>query len=428
MLNAARKGFFGYAALVLLGSTVGRAQTQPAELPDGPITISITAVTGKVQARADASQPWTAVEIGQEYVEGVELRTALRSVVKFRIPPDSEVTVDRLGVVKVLKASIADGTIKTDVGMKYGRTRYDIESAGRVHDAQIRSTSSVLAIRGTDVILDDTPGFAPRAVSFTGRAKFTNDRGQSAGLGQTNNRGAPAQIEAGVASPAETARIQTLPSNNSVLDASRTPQETQLVTVIPQRSQSTTPGLAVQDINAGGGTSPIDIVPPPPPPANFPSSPGRLEFVLNWVGDADLQIGVISPLGEPITTNPSTVTSLPSNAVGPAATSSASGAVTTPDNTGGLATGGSEAVIWPNGFPTGKYDFGVKYTAGTSTAQYKIDVIVNGVTLDPSTTGNLSGPTSGEFSGSTVEIDTVPTPSAAPAASGTPGAKKKRKK
>jgi len=56
--------------------------------------------------------------------------------------------------------------------MKYGRTRYDIEGAGRDHDAKVHSPSAVMAIRGTTVSLYDQPPFTPEAVSLTGRARF----------------------------------------------------------------------------------------------------------------------------------------------------------------------------------------------------------------------------------------------------------------
>ena len=62
--------------------------------------------------------------------ENAEFRTGPRSAVRFTIPPDQTVTLDRLGTVKVLEAINNNGKLTTNLGMKYGRTRYDIEAAG----------------------------------------------------------------------------------------------------------------------------------------------------------------------------------------------------------------------------------------------------------------------------------------------------------
>lgn len=85
-----------------------------------------------------------------------------RSAVKFMIGDDQTVTLDRLGTIQILRANFENGKVFTDLGMKYGRTRYDIESTARDHDAKVRSPSSVLAVRGTKFISEDQPPFAPR--------------------------------------------------------------------------------------------------------------------------------------------------------------------------------------------------------------------------------------------------------------------------
>src|SRR5438270_10162165 len=78
----------------------------------------------------------------------------------------------RLGTVKVLQA-LRDGTkLKTDMLMKYGRTRYSVEAAGLEHESTISTPSGTLAVRGTVVSLYDQPPFVPVAVSYTGQAMF----------------------------------------------------------------------------------------------------------------------------------------------------------------------------------------------------------------------------------------------------------------
>src|SRR6185437_4977452 len=86
--------------------------------------------------------------------------------------PDQTVTLDRLGSVKVRQSIDQNGKLTTNLGMKYGRTRYDIEAAGHEHESTISSPSSTLAVRGTKVSLYDQRPFPAEAVSLTGRAEY----------------------------------------------------------------------------------------------------------------------------------------------------------------------------------------------------------------------------------------------------------------
>jgi hypothetical protein len=156
-----------------------RAQTAPTTnltLPAGAIKVTITAVQGIVQYRTGADAKWQKASEGVELNEGSELRTGPRSAVQFKIGDDQTVTLDRLGTIQILRANFENGKVFTDLGMKYGRTRYDIESAAREHDAKVRSPSSVLAVRGTKFIAIDQPPFAPSAVSLDGRVLFRDTR------------------------------------------------------------------------------------------------------------------------------------------------------------------------------------------------------------------------------------------------------------
>ena len=151
------------------------AQTNPStnlSLPQGPIKVTIAKVQGIVQYRTGPDQKWQKAAEGVELSEGSELRTGPRSAVQFKIGDDQTVTLDRLGTIRILRAEFESGKVFTDLGMKYGRTRYDIESAAREHDAKVRSPSSVLAVRGTKFIAQDEAPFAPTAISLDGRVMF----------------------------------------------------------------------------------------------------------------------------------------------------------------------------------------------------------------------------------------------------------------
>src|SRR5688572_2433048 len=186
-------------------------QTQPATtrefvLPEGPLRITITGIEGTVQWRPSPDQKWQRVQVGQVLDEGAELRTSSRSAVQFAIGDSQIITLDRLGVVQILRANFESGKFVTDSGMKFGRTRYDIEGAGREYDAKVHSPNSVLAVRGTQVILTDQPPFAPEAVSITGRATFRDVRKQTT-VGSRGGR--KAKVSETTESPADYSREQT---------------------------------------------------------------------------------------------------------------------------------------------------------------------------------------------------------------------------
>jgi hypothetical protein len=175
------------AGFIFCATVRGAQATAPAATE--PLKIVITGIEGSVQARSSAEQPWKMAEVGLELSEGAELRTGLRSAVRFTILPDQTVSLDRLGTLQILRANFENGKIVTDLGMKYGRTRYDIDAQGRVYDAKVHSPSAVLAIRGTKVSLYDQPPFVPQATSLTGRAYFRDIKKQvsfgAAGAGKT---------------------------------------------------------------------------------------------------------------------------------------------------------------------------------------------------------------------------------------------------
>src|SRR5215212_10928391 len=172
------------AWLALATSANALQSTGPAA--SQPMQITITGVEGMVQVREGSDKPWQKATVGMNVSEGAEFRTGPRSAVRVLIPPDQTITLDRLGVVKLMQAIQQGNVVKTKVGMPYGRTRYDIEEAGIEHQSQLVSPSSTLAIRGTQVSIYDQPPFAPSAVSLTGRAVFRSAKGQVAfgGKGQ----------------------------------------------------------------------------------------------------------------------------------------------------------------------------------------------------------------------------------------------------
>src|SRR5438874_5387848 len=114
---------------LLCSCAISLAQTTPASAPataaapGESLKVTVTGVQGNVQVRAAEDQPWQLAKVGMVLGEQAEFRTGPRSAVRFTIPPDQTITLDRLGTVKVVAAIQQGGKIKTNLGMKYGRTR-----------------------------------------------------------------------------------------------------------------------------------------------------------------------------------------------------------------------------------------------------------------------------------------------------------------
>lgn len=140
--------------------------------PSG-LRIHVTAVQGGAQYRPDSQSRWQAATNGLDLPEGVEFRTGPRGTVQFTVGNDQVFRVDRLTVVKVLRADLLpDGTIKTDVGMTYGRVSKDVDQPERPHRDTIVSPAATLAVRGTHVWVHDEPPFYPDTGSLTGQAAY----------------------------------------------------------------------------------------------------------------------------------------------------------------------------------------------------------------------------------------------------------------
>jgi hypothetical protein len=192
--------------------------------PEGPLKITIVEFGGKVQFRRDSESPWSEPKTGEELPEGVEFRTGVKSFIKVAIDNDQVVTLDRLGVTKVNKAAFENGTFKSDVGVKYGRLKYEIEAAGRVHDATVRSATSTLAVRGTVFEIFDQPPFTPQAISYTG-AVLVRDARKQIKIGSPGSR--KVQVDGDKQTAAETALATA--AFDPIIDSARTPAEQRLI-------------------------------------------------------------------------------------------------------------------------------------------------------------------------------------------------------
>lgn len=201
----------------------GAAQPAGATTQGAPrkLRVFVTAVQDPAEFRRNATAPWEKARVGLVLDENAEFRTGDKGSIRFNIPPGQTFTLDRLGSCKVAEAAFDGNKVKTTVGLEQGRVRMDINptgaasksqiekvdfdsarmaEAGVVHDTQIRSPNSALAVRGTRVSLLDQPPYAPLATSLTGRAEYLNTRRQAVAFGAA---GARAQVQGDESSAAD---------------------------------------------------------------------------------------------------------------------------------------------------------------------------------------------------------------------------------
>lgn len=359
-----RTGHAILAASLWLGLMgAARAQsTGPASQPElEPLVITITGVEGTVRYRNSDQSPWTPVTVGLELQEGVEFFTCPKSAVRFSIPPNQVITLDRLGAAKVLRANIQDGKFVTDVGMKYGRVRYDVEAAERQYDVKLRCPSSTLAVRGTKVSLYDQPPFAPRAVSLRGRAEF----GDLKRLTRFGGDRGTVTVQAGSTSAAALQLAEM--TIDPTLPGARTAAEARLVQQVISQGAVVTydPGSPVPIVRGGNPPSAAQVIADPP---------GALSFILRWANDTDLNM-VVSPIGF----NEIVAPVYPFN-------KSKTGGTTLYDHRGG-SNGGLEVVFWRDDFPgkdrnpTVPYVKSIDYISGAATP-YTLDTVVEGEVVE----------------------------------------------
>jgi hypothetical protein len=372
-----------------------------------PMRIDVVAVTGLVQIRTGDDQPWITALPKMVLSEGAELRTGPHSSITCVIPPDQTFTLDRLGTVRVQDAVRNGNKVKTDLIMKYGRTHYDIESAGLEHEATIASPSSTLAVRGTDVVLCDQVPFIPYAISNTGRARFTYGH-STISVGSKN--GSYARINGGSDGSAATGLSETVVDPRYA--ASLTAADAALLATEVARGAviSYNPVSGIETVSGGRPSYDSEL------PGTLP---GTLDFVLRWTGNANLSLEVGVDPGDPLTNIANGFQKVEFLYPGYGLQNSPSGGHIPYDDIGG-PLGGEEIAYWLGPHPTGLYGIGVQSISGVPTS-YTFNVFEYGQPVEMFYFANLDGFTQlvkstqqtstiapGQFAGSLVAIPDQP--------------------
>jgi hypothetical protein len=366
-------------ALLLTGSTgfsemaatpANAAPSAAAAAPSTePISATVVEIKGHVQARMAHDQPWKTATEQMVLPEGAEIRTGPRSSVTFVIPPDQTITLDRLGTLEIIRSNFENGKIMTDLGMKYGRTRYDIDSQGAQHDAKVHSPGAVLAIRGTNVSLYDQPPFMPAAESFTGRATFGYAK-RTVFVGAKS--GSYAKVVAGSNGAADTALQQSVVDPTS--NYARSTTDSQLIAQQISRGAvlSFDPIANIPVITGGAG---------PLPDSTFAQNPpGAIDFYLRWSGNANLNLTVTLEKGDATNIILSFVFN-PQDFLYPGfgLNHTADGGDIAFDHRGG-PHGGEEIAFWGKAIP-GLYGVSARNISGATTS-FTFNAVANGKPLE----------------------------------------------
>ena len=357
------------------------------------LVATVASVQGMAEVRDDENAKWRMAKVGMTFPVGGEVRTGPKSKLVFTLPPEQLVTVDRVTTVKILEAAKGSANFRSDLGMLYGRMRYDVEAGGLEHEAIIRAPSSALAVRGTSVEVSDDAfggnvmlcrGLADATVGGSRKIEMRKDE-QSVAAPTTQPTTQPVayvrRIDpvAGLNCIRVNSQYQTVAASNYGASAAATSKSEGLSdqeqTVVGYNS--TAGGLQaglhpfVPGSGSGGGSglSGGGTTPPPTPTVGE----GILTFSLTWTGDGstgmglpDLDLAVTSPTGKKF-----------SPAVNPGVSSegvivSAKGPV------GPDATAGVQTVHWPKNCPAGTYNYSVHYNGTGDLATFTVQVVLNG--------------------------------------------------
>jgi hypothetical protein len=216
-----------------------------------------------------------------------------------------------------------------------------VQAAGIEHDMQIRTPATTASVRGTQYSVYDQPPFSPELRTHTGLVDYRFAKRQLlVGKGGTSRGGLGS---------AETALVESVvdPSTPRV----RTNSDAALIANEVSRGAAVNynPSIQLEEIRGGAGPqTDADLV---------NSLPGKLNFVLRWKQNVDVDIFVTVQPGDQLQTiiggtfNPQTFL-YPGFGQ---QTSPTGGRI--PYNHRGGSNGGQEICFWPDSFPTAVYGF-----------------------------------------------------------------------
>lgn len=334
--------------------------------PATKLTARVVHVSGYGEMRTSPHDSWRACKDGLVLGEGAEFRTGLGSDIELQVEGET-IHVHRLTAIS-LRRLLRDrrGVITNDVVMPYGESEYHIENEGQEYHATVQSAHSTLALRGTDVIITDQWPFPPQAISLTGRASFTAG-GREHAFGGKNTRRDPTRRAKVVAGQPPAAVALRSAVEDPTDPRARTPAEEALVAELISRGATVSfpPGNGIPTVRGGGQVGDPQLQ------ALFPA---RLEFILHWNADTNLDLFVGTQSGELL---------FPVKGLN----RTASGGTIPFDHLGG-PKGGFELAFWPGRFPDTVYGVMVENGSAISSS-FQLNAFQNGKPADFRVNGTL---------------------------------------
>jgi len=327
-------------------------------------SVVVTSLEGKARARRTPDAAWQIVEVGMRLPQGAEIQTGPTARVVCSVPPGREFVVDRMSKVIVLEAEQTGNRLKTDLMMEYGRTDLRVQKAGLEQDARIRTPGATASVRGTELSVYNQPPFAPELKTYTGVVDYRYAKRQltvAKGGRSSGGRGS-----------AETALLASVvdPSNANA----RTNADAALISQEVSRGAVVTYGTDIQLAEIRGGAGPQTDA------QLTRSLPGRLNFVVRWQGNADVDIFVSNDarsIEQIISSGFATFN--PDSILFPGfglQTSQSGGQI--PYNHRGGVNGGQEICFWQSKFPTGVFGFSALNNSTTTSADVRFNAFLDG--------------------------------------------------
>jgi hypothetical protein len=346
--------------------------TAPADAPAADSAIIVTAVEGKARARTAPDAPWQLVAEGMRLPVGAEITTGPRARVTCSIPPGEQFVVDRMSTVTVVEAARRGNRQQTRLMMDYGRTAARVQAAGIEHDMQIRTPATTASVKGTEYTVYDQPPFAPELRTYTGLVDYRFAKRQLlVGKGGTSRDGKAS---------AETALLASVvdPSTERV----RTNADAALIANEVSRGAVLTysPAISLNEIHGGAG--------PQTDTELVNSLPGKLNFVIRWAQNVDVDIFVTVQPGDQLqnilngTFNPQTYLY-----PGFGLETSPTGGRIAYNHRGG-AKGGQEICFWPSTFPNAIYGFSALSNSSSQSADVRFNAYLDGQKISLYTFGD----------------------------------------
>jgi len=106
-------------------------------------------VVGVAQARAGRKAKWKKLKVSDVLKPGVLIRTGRKSMVALRVGPNATLIIDRQTRVAIPQIVQDGDTLKTRVGVEFGRVDVKASRIGLAIDFAVSTPTSTLAVRGT---------------------------------------------------------------------------------------------------------------------------------------------------------------------------------------------------------------------------------------------------------------------------------------